>query len=261
MAQASEFNRFGWIASYAAPVSTGDYGEYRALQPYLRAVDPEERRGLRAAESSRFRLCGAPAGAFRHYVEKAFRLYNLGRQGGAYYGNLNPSALVTTTQSAQALRQVFDAYTALYAFGLSLAAILALGFLIIRPPAEASGMLPILFLATVSLALILLGEIRWRFHFLRVVYPAHLCRVRHRPALANPDRHRRDRRWVAAVAGPGLRARTARYRVWHGPSSVMVRRRVVSSPPRVRGTSGAPTYRAVERHRRPVGKERDPVAP
>lgn len=162
MAQVGEFSRFGWIASYATPVSTGSYGEYRALQPYLHAVDPEELRDFTLARVVSG-YAEHPLGALRHYVEKAFRLYTLGRQGGEYYGNLNPSVLVTTTQSAQALRQVFDAYTALYAFGLSLAAILALGFAIIRPPAEAQGMLPILFLATVSLALILLGEIQSRY--------------------------------------------------------------------------------------------------
>ncbi|MCK7578233.1 MAG: hypothetical protein MZV65_22505 [Chromatiales bacterium] len=65
----------------------------------------------------------------------------------------------------RALRQIFDSYTAIYAVTLSITAILALLFAIVRPLHEAYGMAPILFLSTVSIVLILIGEIQSRYIF------------------------------------------------------------------------------------------------
>ena len=106
-----------------------------------------------------------PLGVVRHYVEKASRLYNLGRQGGEYYGNLTPSLLVATDHDAQVVKQVLDAYTGVYAILFAILSIGALTIFLFKSPICPSEWLPIIFLAIISVTLIAIGEIQSRYVF------------------------------------------------------------------------------------------------
>ncbi len=159
-----KFNTWGWIASYSDPDSTGNYSEYHSLQPYLKNLDIDEL--PRFAFSKVVSEYGEnPIGVVRHYVEKASRLYNLGRQGGEYYGNLTPSLLVATDRDAQVVKQVLDAYTGVYAILFAILSIGALTILLFKSPICPSEWLPILFLAIMSAALIAIGEIQSSYVF------------------------------------------------------------------------------------------------
>jgi hypothetical protein len=93
------------------------------------------------------------------------RLFNLGRQGGEYYGNLSMSGLVATTEQAQALRQVLDAYNGVYALVLALLAVMCLIAAVWWLPPVSGLWIPMLVLATMATSLILFGEIQSSYLF------------------------------------------------------------------------------------------------
>ncbi|MCK7579224.1 MAG: hypothetical protein MZV65_28165 [Chromatiales bacterium] len=175
--KATKYGTFAWIASHGPPVSSGEYEAYRMLKPYLLSQEVDELPSF-AIDRVLSAYSDNPLGIVRHYVEKSSRLYNLGRQGGEYYGNLLPTRLVTDSYSSNALRQLFDSYTAIYAIGLSIVAAAALVFILIRPLDLAEAMLPIIFLSTASIVLILIGEIQSRYvSFARYILPIYIAIV------------------------------------------------------------------------------------
>ena len=166
---------WGWIASYAGPESVGEYGEYSAMKPYINAMDVDELPGFAflkiASEYSE-----DPYGIIKHYVRKAERLYNLGRQGGEYYGNLQASRLVSGPGGAQRLRQILDAYTGIYAFALIFLAVFGVALSVFRQPGgQPASVLPLSVLALMSLALISIGEIQSRYiNFAWLILPIYI---------------------------------------------------------------------------------------
>jgi len=151
VARQFHFNTWAMIASYSGPNSNGDYGEYLTLRPELEAVSPAELPRYAVRKIAR-EYAAEPLGAVRHYVHKAERLFNLGRQGGEYYGDSR-------------WRQGFDAYTGVYAIVLAFFSAVALTLRLALPAEHPEHLLSLLFLAALSLGLIAAGEIQSRYAF------------------------------------------------------------------------------------------------
>jgi hypothetical protein len=163
-AESGKFATWGWIASYSGPDSTGDYGEYRALQPVLKGIEIEKLPEF-AMNKVLMEYHEKPFGIIRHYIEKSSRLYNLGRQGGEYYGSLEKNTFATRYVSGKTIRQVLDAYSSFYALILSILSISALIVHVLAGEKYKIELLPIIFLSVISLALIGVGEIQSRYVF------------------------------------------------------------------------------------------------
>jgi hypothetical protein len=128
-----------------------DYREFLELQSELGTVSPAELPRY-AVRKIAHEYAAAPLGAVRHYVHKAERLFNLGRQGGEYYGDSR-------------WRQGFDAYTGIYAITLAFFSAIALTLRLALPAGHPEHLLALLFLAVLSLGLIAVGEIQSRYAF------------------------------------------------------------------------------------------------
>ncbi len=151
VARQFHFNTWAMIASYSGPNSNGDYGEYLTLRPELEAVSPAELPRYAVRKIAR-EYAAEPLGAVRHYVHKAERLFNLGRQGGEYYGDSR-------------WRQGFDAYNGIYAIILAFFSAIALTLRLALPAEHPEHLLSLLFLSVLSLGLIAVGEIQSRYAF------------------------------------------------------------------------------------------------
>lgn len=147
----SKYATWGWIASYSGPDSVGDYSEYRELQAALNNVRPADLPSY-ALNKVANEYHADPLGVFRHYKHKAERLYNLGRQGGEYYGS-----------SPQ--RQLFDAYNGFYALILLTLTVASFFILALDKTHRPVSLFPISVIAWLSIALIAVGEIQSRYIF------------------------------------------------------------------------------------------------
>lgn len=147
----SKYATWGWIASYSGPDSVGDYPEYRESQATLNKMRPADLPGY-ALNKVADEYHADPSGIFRHYKRKAERLYNLGRQGGEYYGS-SPH------------RQLFDAYNGFYAIALLSLTVTSFFILALDKTHHPASLFPILVIAWLSTALIAVGEIQSRYIF------------------------------------------------------------------------------------------------
>lgn len=145
----SKYATWGWIASYSGPDSVGDYSEYRELQTALNNIRPADLPGY-ALNKVANDYHADPSGVFKHYKHKAERLYNLGRQGGEYYGS-SPH------------RQLFDAYNGFYALILLTLTVASFFILALDKTHHPASLFPISVIAWLSIALIAVGEIQSRY--------------------------------------------------------------------------------------------------
>jgi len=161
-AGAAQWNA-SWMTFHAHTGSYGSYADYVEMLPYLELLTPSGRTALTSSRSLSD-LHRNVAQWPRAYAEKTMRLYNIGRQGGEYFG-VPSGAGLTATWDQEALSGALNLYTLVYSLLFLAAGVVAVLWLMMMGRVGALGLLPALFVALLTIALGVFGEIQSRYIF------------------------------------------------------------------------------------------------
>lgn len=148
---------------HAQSESVGDYADYVAMKPYLDLLTVEER-GKFTKSRSLSDIYHNFGDWPRAYARKTMRLYNLSRQGDEYFGTPTGKGISADWDQA-ALVGSLHLYSWAYVMLLLPAAFVGITWFLSSSLAVPLALLPAVFLAILTLALGISGEIQSRYLF------------------------------------------------------------------------------------------------
>lgn len=153
-----------WIAAYANSQSVGSHKDVVKLDPYLELLQDNEVKHFavhKALTDLYFHFDDRP----RNYARKLMLLYNLGRQGDEYFGDLNLGGFVDSKDRATRIRYALHFYNWIFSVLFIVVSLASLIWMVFVVRDNAILFLPLLILAFLTLLLGTLGEIQSRYIF------------------------------------------------------------------------------------------------